>query len=141
MNILDEHVWIPVIMGRSFVEGFGFTLCFDLSRSRDLDLLYDLLCLSRSRSRSLSLSLDFTLSRSTDLRIFRKFNVCECQRYDKSTKKKSSDVPSSSFSRTSSSSISVAITFSGSIPPSSWRWSSTSPHSIDIYIYTSLKII
>lgn len=80
MNILDEHVWIPVIMGRSFVEGFGFTLCFDLSRSRDLDLLYDLLCLSRSRSRSLSLSLDFTLSRSTDLRIFRKFNVCECQR-------------------------------------------------------------
>lgn len=42
------------------------------------------------------------------------------------------DVPSSSFSRSSSPSISVTLSFSGSIPPSPWRWSTTSSHSINI---------
>lgn len=111
-----------MIIGRSFV-GFGFALfglSRDLSRSRDLDLLYDLLCLSRSRSRSLSL--DFTLSRSTDLRTEKtEYLQMLTTGNDKLIERKSFlDIPPSSLSRPSSPSISVAITFSGSIPPSSW---------------------
>lgn len=85
---------LPVTIGRSACLTLGrFT---GRSLSRDLDLLYDLLCLSRSRSKSLcrstslSRSLDFPLS--VDLLISETSNIISRKKINTSCKKRYSNL-------------------------------------------------